>query len=48
MVFFVIFLLMEGVFVCLLNVKNVIDIDLGKVIVKGNYNVVNLYFEKYV
>lgn len=46
--FLVIFLSMEGAFARSSNVKNATDIDSGKVIVKGNYNAVNLYPEKHV
>lgn len=46
--FLVIFLSMEGAFARSSNVKNATGIDSGKVIVKGNYNAVNLYPEKHV
>ena len=43
-----IFLSVESTFARSSNVKNATDFDSGKVIVKGNYNVVNLYPEKNV
>ena len=44
--FLVIFVWLESAFACPSNVKNATDSDSGKVIVKGNYNAVNLYPEK--
>ena len=44
--FLVIFLSVESTFVRSSNVKNATDFKSGKVIVKGNYNAVNLYPEK--
>ena len=43
--FLVIFLSVESTFARSSNVKNANDLDSGKVIVKGNYNSVNLYPE---
>ena len=43
--FLVIFVSLESAFARPSNVKNATDLDSGKVIVKGNYNAVNLYPE---
>ena len=44
--FLVIFVSLESAYARLSDAKNVTDFDSGKVIVKGNYNAVNLYPEK--
>ena len=46
--FLVSFLSVESAFAHSSNTKNATDSDSGKVIVKGNYNAVNLYPEKHV
>jgi len=44
--FLVIFVWLESVYARPSDAKNATDSDSGKVIVKGNYNAVNLYPEK--
>ena len=44
--FLVIFVSLEGAFASSSNEKNVTDFDSGRVVVKGNYNAVNLYPDK--
>lgn len=44
--FLAIFVSLESAFALPSNVKNATDLETGKVIVKGNYNAVNLYPEK--
>ena len=44
--FLVTFVSLESAYARPSNVKNVTDFDSGKVIVKGNYNAVNLYPDK--
>ena len=44
--FLVIFVSLESAFVSSSNEKNVTDFDSGRVVVKGNYNAVNLYPDK--
>ena len=46
--FLVMFVSLESVYARSANEKNATDFDSGKVIVKGNYNAVNLYPEKNV
>ena len=46
--FLVIFVPLESVYARSSNEKNATDFDSGKVIVKGNYNSVNLYPDKHV
>lgn len=46
--FLVVFLSVESTFARSSNVKNATDFHSGKVIVKGNYNAVNLFPEYYV